>query len=450
MKEMAILNVDLGKLIIPTFDEVFPAIIDCEYDRVICKGGRNSTKSSMIALAIIVGVMCNRADAVCMVKYNNRVFERLVSTFLEMLYRSKLEGFFKWRAQRQELVLLDRWGNETRNSIKFTGVDDPNKLKSFKPRSGAGGFRYIWFEEATDFNGMVEINDVINTMGRGEGDHVVILSYNPPKSPSNWANVEFNAPCGVVLGYNSNSYVNEFEIEYPDVNGGTAKRTVRQLVHHSTYLDVIEGGRANWVMTTIINAEEAKEKNHDYYRWEYLGEPIGTEGNVFRNIRELRNEDYDKTYIYRGLDLGFTNDPTVYVEWCYNKAKKEIYLHNEFAGLAIDNETLAKKIKEYNKHNFTVWCDSSEPRTINELRKLGLTRIQGVRKGPDSVRHGIKWLQGLNTIYINPITCPFTYKEFTQYEYVMNKLGEYTGELPDKNNHSIDATRYALSPVMTA
>jgi len=67
-----------------------------------------------------------------------------------------------------------------------------------------------------------------------------------------------------------------------------------------------------------------------------------------------------------------------------------------------------------------------------------------VKKGPDSVRHGIKWLQDLNAIYINPIKCPFTYKEFTRYEYAMNKLGEYTGELPDKNNHSIDATRYAL------
>lgn len=442
---MSRLNVDISKLIISTFDDVFESIIQCRYHRVICKGGRNSTKSSMIALAFILGVLTVRCDAVCMVKYNNRVFERLVSTFMEMLYRSGLYGFFKYKAQRQELVLLDGWqGNETRYSIKFTGVDDPNKLKSFKPRSGAGGFRYIWFEEATDFTGIAEINNVVNTMGRGEGEHIVVLSYNPPKSTSSWVNIEYNAPCGIVLGYEKNSYVTQFDIEYTNEKGDITKETVRQLVHHSTYLDVIADGHADWVKTTIINAEVAKKTNYDNYRWEYLGEAIGTEGNVFRNIQELHHNDYSTKYIDRGLDFGFSVDPSVYVEWCYNASEKAIYLHNEYVAVGVDNETLVYNIKRFNKHDFTVWADSSEPRTINELRKLGLRKIQGVKKGPDSVRHGIKWLQDLNSIYINPITCPFTYKEFTRYEYAMNKLGEYTGELPDKNNHSIDATRYAL------
>ena len=72
-------------------------------------------------------------------------------------------------------------------------------------------------------------------------------------------------------------------------------------------------------------------------------------------------------------------------------------------------------------------------------------RAGGVKKGADSVRHGIKWLQSLNGIYINPVTCPNTYREFTKYEYKMNRQGEYTGELSDKDNHCIDATRYALN-----
>lgn len=438
------LNIDLSKLIIRTFDKVFYSIVNNEYDRIICKGGRNSTKSSMIAPAIIIGVLLFKCDAVCMVKYDNKVYERLVSTFLEMLQRSKLEGFFKYKVQKKELVLLDGWnGKETNHSIKFTGVDDANKLKSFKPRSGTGGFRYIWFEELTDFSSLAEVSNVINTMARGEGAHTVIMSYNPPKSTSNWVNDNYNIPCGVVLGHNSNSYVSEFNYSYINEKGNQVKQIVKQLVHHSTYLDVIESGCVSWLGMTLQNAEMARENNTDQYRWEYLGEAIGTEGNIFKNIKELKDNNYTQKEIFRGLDFGFTRDPSAYVEWTYDKATNSIYCHNEFVEKSIDNSTLAFNIKQVNKHDFRVWADSEDPRTINELLKLGVRAI-GVKKGSDSVRHGIKWLQSLNGIYINPITCPNTYREFSRYEYKLNKQGEYTGELGDKNNHTIDATRYAL------
>lgn len=441
---MSKLNVDIGKLIITTFDNIFNAIIHNKYDRIVCKGGRNSTKSSMIALAIIIGVMLFKCDAVCMVKYDNKVYERLVSTFLEMLNRSGLWGFFKYKVQKKELVLLDSWdGKETGHSIKFTGVDDPGKLKSFKPRSGAGGFRYIWFEELTDFYSLQEVNNVINTMARGEGKHTVIMSYNPPKSTSNWVNDSYNTPCGLVLGHDSNSYISEFEIKYTDDRGQVITETVKQLVHHSTYLDVISSGHASWLGMTLQNAELAKTGNTENYRWEYLGEAIGTEGNVFKNVKELRDKNYNASEIFRGLDFGFTNDPSAYVEWCYDKVTNSIYCHNEFVEKHVDNANLAFNIKQVNVHDFRVWADSEDPRTINELIKLGVKAI-GVKKGADSVRHGIKWLQSLNGIYINPVTCPVTYKEFSKYEYKMNKQGEYTGELSDKDNHCIDATRYAL------
>ena len=441
---MRVINVNIGNLIIPTFDKPFYGIVDNEYNRVVLKGGRNSTKSSVVALAIVIGVMKHKSDGICMVKYDNKVYERLVSTFIEVIKRANLEGMFRYKINKKELVLLDRWeGRETEHSIKFTGVDDPQKLKSFKPRSGKGGFRYIWFEEVTDFNSLSEVNNVINTMARGEGKHTVIMTYNPPKSTNHWVNKEYNSPCGKVLGYDSNSYTNEFEIEF---SGGsrTYKKVVKQLVHHSTYLDILEAGHPEWLGETLVNAELTKENNIEQYRWEYLGEAIGTEGNVFRNVRDLKNIEFSKKYIYRGIDFGFTKDPTVYVEWAYDEKKKEIYMCNEFSGKRMSNSAIKDVIKLYNKHNFRVWADSSEPRTINELNKLGLN-VVGVKKGADSVRYGVKWLQSLNGIYINPIKCPFTYKEFTEYEYKKDRQGEYTGELEDKNNHSIDATRYALS-----
>ena len=70
--------------------------------------------------------------------------------------------------------------------------------------------------------------------------------------------------------------------------------------------------------------------------------------------------------------------------------------------------------------------------------------IRAAEKGPDSVNYGIKWLQGLNHIYIDKRRCPETYKEFTQYEYDTDKDGNFLNVYPDENNHSIDAVRYAL------
>ena len=70
--------------------------------------------------------------------------------------------------------------------------------------------------------------------------------------------------------------------------------------------------------------------------------------------------------------------------------------------------------------------------------------IRGAEKGPESVRYGIKWLQGLNHIYIDRKHCPKTWKEFTEYEYEQDRDGNFISAYPDENNHSIDATRYAL------
>ena len=98
-------------------------------------------------------------------------------------------------------------------------------------------------------------------------------------------------------------------------------------------------------------------------------------------------------------------------------------------------------IKKLNPLNKLVTCDSAEPRTINEFKLLGL-RVKGAKKGPDSVENGIKWLQDLEQIIIDPVRCPNAYREFNEYEIEKDKDGNLKGECPDKNNHSIDAARY--------
>lgn len=436
--KMTSIDINVSNFILSTFDKVFMAIVNNEYDEVVLGGGRISTKSQTVSEAILTGCMAHKASAACLVKYKNGIKDRLVDTFLSSLdildreYQLQSGGVLTydedgeeeivggvengisryWKLKKSPYILiqLDAKGRETNSVIKFTGCDDPGKLKSFRT-SSKKGFKYIWFEEATDFVGEFEINNIMDTLGRKKS--TIIFSYNPPQSATNWVNVYF----------------------------GETKQT--RLKHHSTYLDVLKE-HPEWLSESIIRRiEHYKNTNYEYYRSNYLGEVVGTDGNVFKNVVALKHKDYDASEIFKGLDFGFTNDPSAYVEWTYNKKEHAIYCHSEYVAKGVDNATLANTIREYNKHNFKVWGDSEDPRTINELNKLGL-RVIGVRKGPDSVRHGIKWLQSLSAIYINPDTCPNTYREFTTYEYKKDRQGQYTGELSDKNNHTIDATRYAL------
>ena len=90
-----------------------------------------------------------------------------------------------------------------------------------------------------------------------------------------------------------------------------------------------------------------------------------------------------------------------------------------------------------------ITADSAEPKSIADFKAYGAF-IRGADKGPDSVRYGIKWLQGLRHIYIDKRKCPNTWREFTQYEYEKDRDGNFISAYPDAENHSIDAVRYAM------
>lgn len=438
------LNIDLNNLISDTFVNVASDIINCEIDRAVLKGGRSSTKSQVASECIITGCMVYNESAVACVKYANKIEERLVSTFRESIAYMGVEKFWKLRKSPFEYVLLDESGKETDVSIRFTGCDNVENLKSYKPRRGS--FRYIWFEELTNFPTYKEVKSLMQTFGRGKGKHCIIMTYNPPMQNSNWVNKEYNVISSdkEILWHDNVSSCTKFEFEVQD----GIYETIKQVVHHSTYLDIIESGHADWLGSTFIgDAKQCEIENNKYYRWAYLGEVVGTDANVFSNLRNWDgNKDrLDIQEVFRGYDWGYGGpDPCAYVEWYYDRKNKALYALNEFSKPKMSVEDVSIEIRALNKHNFPVYADSANPLLNNELLNKGINII-GAIKGPDSIRGGIKWLQGLNAIYINEYLTPNIYREFTEYEYVVDKDDNVTSKLPDTNNHTIDGTRYAFN-----
>ena len=376
------------------------------------KGGRASTKSSVISLEIVRGI---REDE----NANAVVFRRVGNTIKDSVYE-QLVWAIEALGVSEEFTLrkspLEIIRNGTGQRILFRGADDPMKSKSLKLSKGY--FKYLWFEELAEFRGMEDVRTIKQSVFRGVDKGITLYSYNPPRSAQNW------------------------------VNGEALKPREDRLVHHSTYLDVPK----EWLKEAFIaEAEILKATNERAYRNEYLGEVTGTGGNVFENLvlREIPSEEIKSFgHTYTGLDFGWFPDPTHFVRCAYDPKRRKLWVYDEFRTVKTPNRELfdilvsAKGLKPGEE----VIADSAEQKSIHDLRSFGM-RCTGATKGPGSVNASIKWLQGLAEIIIDPSRCPEAASEFQKYEYERTRDGEYVAAYPDENNHAIDAVRYALNRV---
>ena len=118
---------------------------------------------------------------------------------------------------------------------------------------------------------------------------------------------------------------------------------------------------------------------------------------------------------------------------------------DEFYSVRTPVERLAEEVLK-RAGDAVVRCDSADPRIIRELRERGVNAI-AVKKGAGSIESGVRWLQELGAIEIDPGVCPNAAREFSGYEYRTDSNGNPIAELPDRDNHLIDALRYAVEPL---
>lgn len=420
--------IDVRQHIAPVYLPLHEDIQAQQHQYYNLPGGRGSGKSSFCALEIVSGVMRDQTG-----ESNAIVFRRTANTMRESVFSQiawaidALDVNDLWRGSVSPMCWTYK---PTGAQIIFRGLDDSSKLKSIKPRRGI--FRYIWLEEFSELPGENFTRSVMQSVQRGGSRFTVFRSFNPPINASNWANVF---------------------IARPDD---------RAITLHTSYLDV----PAEWLGDDfILEAERLQEINEKAYRHEYLGEATGSGGEVFPNItvRTITDDEINELqYIYAAVDFGFSVDPAAFMRVAYDSKHDTVFLLDEIYKKGMSNKELASEIKargydytgQYKTYaSFTgypeayrekqlIICDSAEPKSINDLQGEGLKAI-ACKKYPGSVLYGIKWLQN-RRIVIDPARTPNAHREFISYEYMTTKDGEFLADVPDRDNHTIDAVRYAL------
>jgi phage terminase large subunit len=185
------------------------------------------------------------------------------------------------------------------------------------------------------------------------------------------------------------------------------------------------------------------EKNRDkaatssywanWWRVYGLGEVGSLEGVVFTNWKEIDTIPNEAKLIGIGLDFGYTNDPTAAIEiYNYNGTR----IINELVyRTGMVNSDIAKILPS----GVIIYADSSEPKSIEEIRRQGKT-IKGVTKGADSINYGIDVMQRQDYLVTKQSTNLI--KELRSYCWDTDKQGQRMRRPIDHYNHAIDALRY--------
>ena len=402
----------LSALISPAFYDAHRQIKAGKVDELLAKGGRGSTKSSFLSIELIL-LLLRHPD--CHAVVLRRVDKTLrTSVYAQVCWAIGALGLsakFKCTVSPMECTYLP-----TGQKVLFFGLDDPGKLKSIKMPFGYIGM--LWLEELDQFDGPEQVRNVEQSVLRGGPYSVTLKSFNPPATARNWAN--------------------RYALE----------ARPGKLVHHSTYKTT----PADWLGPRFLDdAQHLEQSNPTAYRHEYLGEVVGSGTAVFENLdlQPIPDEQlagFDRR-LY-GVDWGWYPDPWAFNGVQYDAARGTLYIFDELTRHRTSNRDTANLLltRGLTGADWLI-ADSAEPKSVQDYKAYGLG-CRAAQKGPGSVEYSMKWLQALKRIVIDPVRCPDTAREFSEYEYERDpRTGEVLPGYPDLCNHHIDAVRYATEVI---
>lgn len=362
-------------------------------------GGAGSGKSVFVAQKIVIKALKGKRKVLVIRKVARTQKESCFTVIKDVL--SSLNILDKCTINKSTLDITLPNGSV----FLFKGMDDSEKIKSI------ANITDIWIEEATELN--LDDFTQLNLRLRASVPNLqMILSFNPV-SKANWCYQTF-----------------------------FAKKT-DAFVLKTTYKDNKFLPRAY-----IESLEKMIETNYTYYKIYALGEFCSLDKLIYTNWEEkefyVQELISTKKFItLTGLDFGFTNDPTALVVSLCDTKSKEIYIFDEYGNVGMTNPEIAEVLKSMGYSKNIIMADSAEQKSIEEIRRAGITKIKACKKSPDSVKHGIQQLQQYK-IYVHP-KCVGVITELQNYSWKKDKqTGEYINEAVDQFNHYLDALRYSM------
>lgn len=194
----------------------------------------------------------------------------------------------------------------------------------------------------------------------------------------------------------------------------------------------------------VVQRIEAHKNNASWWQVYGLGQLGEIEGRIYTGWRWIDEVPFEARFVKRGLDFGYTNDPTgIIAVYEYNGG---FIFDEECYQYGMSNEDIADYVKSLKEPGRLIIADSAEPKSIARLQTLGLSVI-GAQKGKDSINEGISFIQG-KPISVTKRSINLK-KEYERYIWLKDRLtGKFINEAPDMDNHLLDPARYALESYM--
>ncbi len=381
----------------------------------VCKGSRASKKSKTTALNMIVRIVKYPLANLLVVR---KVYATLKdSCYAELCWAIERLGLKKWFDCK--LSPLEITYKPTGQKIYFRGLDDPLKITSITVKHGC--LCWLWIEEAYEIDNEKDF-DMLNESIRGavpDGLFKQVTITLNPWNERHWIKKRFfdAEESKDILAKSTNYMCNEWLDE-------SDKRVFEDMKKNNPRRYQV-AGLGNWGITEGLVYENWEERDFD--------------------IRTV-NKNKKKIKTVFGLDFGYTNDETALFCGLADSSGKELYVFDELYEKGLSNEEIFKKIEKMGYRKERIRADSSEPKSIDRLRTLGITNIRAARKGPDSINNGIDFLRDYK-IYILP-KCTGFLKEISNYAWDKDNMGNRINKPCDCFNHLMDAMRYAMEELM--
>lgn len=379
----------------------------------VVKGSRASKKSKTTALWYIYNIMKYKNANLLVVRKTYRTLKDSCYTELKWaIHRLGVDAFFSCTQSPLEITYIP-----TGQKIYFRGLDDPLKVTSITV--DVGYLCWMWLEEAYEINSESDFDMLDESIRGNVSDDLfkqITITFNP-WNDRHWLKKKFfdvkdDNILALTTNYKCNEWLDEADLKVFETMKKNNPRRYQV------------AGLGNWGVVDGLVYENWKEQDF--------------------NIDDIKNKDTISVF---GLDFGYTNDASALFCGILDLKGKKLWVFDEMYKKGLSNKDIYNNVVEMGFVKEQIIADSAEPKSIDELKYYGIRRIQGAKKGKDSINNGIQWIQDLEII-IHP-RCVNFLTEISNYQWNTDKFGNKINKPIDDFNHLMDAMRYALEKYIT-